>query len=255
MEEETSTSSACALQADAFRKLYPTTYLSRFLSEGIRPDGRPLGCARATTIGRRALSTVDGSSLVKVGSTTALAGVKLELGRPSEATPDQGSITFNVEAAPFSAADYRPGRPPEYISAISERLHSILLGCGVLQLQQLSVASSKHCWNATVDVYVLDADGAVFDVVLLAVVAALLDVLVPGVTISKEGQAHRSAAGEKADTSESRLQLGAVPVSLTCCLYQDQVLADPTAEEEAVSAGLLTTVIDKAGRLYGAFRV
>jgi hypothetical protein len=34
----------------AFRRLYPSDFLLKFLSDGVRPDGRPLGRARPTSI-------------------------------------------------------------------------------------------------------------------------------------------------------------------------------------------------------------
>jgi polyribonucleotide nucleotidyltransferase len=59
------------LEADAFKRIYPEEYFQRFLSEGTRPDGRPLGRARSTIIGFGAVSTADGSALVKIGSTVS----------------------------------------------------------------------------------------------------------------------------------------------------------------------------------------
>ena len=69
------------LEPDAFRKLYPDQYYTRFLAEGLRPNGRPLGRARPTTIALGAISTADSSALVKIGNTTVMAGVKLEVRR------------------------------------------------------------------------------------------------------------------------------------------------------------------------------
>lgn len=59
---------AC-LEADAYRKLYPALYYQSFLEDGIRPDGRVLGRARATTIALGTITCADGSALVKQGDT------------------------------------------------------------------------------------------------------------------------------------------------------------------------------------------
>ena len=75
-----------AQQAEAFRRLYPDQYLARFLASGIRADGRPLARARPTTVGVNAVGTADSSALVKVGNTTAMAGIKLEVGAPGSST-------------------------------------------------------------------------------------------------------------------------------------------------------------------------
>ena len=37
-----------SLQAEAFQRLYPAEFLRKFVTEGVRPDGRPLGRARCT---------------------------------------------------------------------------------------------------------------------------------------------------------------------------------------------------------------
>ena len=66
---------------EAFREIYPQTFLTRHLEHGVRPDGRMLGEMRATQLAVNNLgsdSTV-GSSFVKQGGTTIVAGVKAEL--------------------------------------------------------------------------------------------------------------------------------------------------------------------------------
>lgn len=65
------------LQAEAFKQLYPEQYYAKFINSDIRPDGRALGAARAATIGINPIGTADSSALVKIGETTAMAGVKL----------------------------------------------------------------------------------------------------------------------------------------------------------------------------------
>lgn len=67
------------LDPDGFKKLYPEQFYKKFIENGIRPDGRVFGRARPTTIGLGAVETADSSALVKIGSTTVLAGIKLEV--------------------------------------------------------------------------------------------------------------------------------------------------------------------------------
>ena len=99
-----------SLQADAFQKLYPRDFFTKFIESGIRPDGRPVGRCRATTIGLNVISTADSSALVKIGSTTALAGVKLEVMPPKEDLPNQGQIAIQVEMTSLASSSHRPGR-------------------------------------------------------------------------------------------------------------------------------------------------
>jgi polyribonucleotide nucleotidyltransferase len=71
------------LHADAFRQLYPAQYYAGFLSKHLRPDGRQLSESRPTTIGVDTIKSADSSALVKTGSTTVVAGIKLEVSRIS----------------------------------------------------------------------------------------------------------------------------------------------------------------------------
>ena len=42
-----------------------------------------------------------------------------------------------------------------------------------------------------------------------------------------------------------------MPVSLTCGLYREALIADPTAEEEALMAATVCASVDGSGRLIG----
>lgn len=57
---------AATLQADAFKRLYSEEYLDKFMSEGLRPDGRGLGVCRPVTVATNAVSSADGSAIAKV---------------------------------------------------------------------------------------------------------------------------------------------------------------------------------------------
>ena len=73
----TEPSTSNELQAEAFKQLYPEQYYAKFINSNLRPDGRSLSSARATSIGINPIGTADSSALVKTGETTAMAGIKL----------------------------------------------------------------------------------------------------------------------------------------------------------------------------------
>ncbi|KAK1576520.1 hypothetical protein Q3G72_014640 [Acer saccharum] len=62
----------------------------------IRPDARPLRKARDTTIALGAVASADGSALAKIGSTTMLAAIKMEVMTPSLESPDEMEHYFSV---------------------------------------------------------------------------------------------------------------------------------------------------------------
>ena len=61
-----------------------------------------------------------------------------------------------------------------------------LLG-GVLDVKQLQLKEGQ-AWKLFLDIYVLDADGCIFDVCLLAAVAALLAMKLPRAEVNEEGK-------------------------------------------------------------------
>ena len=123
-----------SIEPDAFRQIYPHEYLQRFLAQGVRSDGRPLGRARslrhgcAAWLGRNtpgvtlrshapclsvtteAVSSAEGSCLAKAGRTAVLAGVKALVGPPTVEAPTRGQLHVTLELPALCNPDLRPGK-------------------------------------------------------------------------------------------------------------------------------------------------
>lgn len=237
------------LQADAFKKLYPDAYFQRWVEEEVRPDGRTLGRGRPLTVGVGAVASCQGSAMVKLGSTTVLAGIQVSLGRPSDDHPDQGSLVINVEYAPFATADYRPGRPTEQACAVSERLQALMLPMRLEQ--QLCIKPGKAAFKAEANVYVLNADGCVLDAVLLATTTAIRDLKLPAWKETKEGGVRMDDSAAARAQPAQRLALPCQPLAISMALYKDKLLVDPTVEEESIASSSVTVVVDEHSRLHG----
>ncbi|CAH2047536.1 unnamed protein product [Thlaspi arvense] len=214
------------MEVDAFRKIFPLRFFERHLSESLRPDGRPLGKARDTIVNLGLVSSADGSALAKIGSTTMLAAIRMEVMTPSTDAPDEGCIAIEFHMPPICSPTVRPGRPAD----------------------------------AAPDIYCLDADGALFDAALLSAVAAFSNLQIPVVALNdngrivtitgEEGQDNASITKKEAVNKEKRkLTLTNIPFSLTCLLHKNYVLADPTAEEESIMDTLLTVVLDSSDQI------
>ncbi|KAM7270695.1 hypothetical protein ACFE04_029909 [Oxalis oulophora] len=174
------------IELDAFRKLFPLRFFERHLAEAIRPDARPLGKARDTAISLGAVASADGSALVKIGSTTMLAAIKMEVMSPSIESPDEGCIAIEFNMPPICSPIVRPGRPAETAPVVSKQLSDTILRqnvknlnidysgdvSGMIDLKELSLVSGKAAWMAYLDIYCLDADGSLFGAALLSAVAA-----------------------------------------------------------------------------------
>lgn len=176
------------VDVDAFRRLFPLRFYERHLTESIRPDGRPLGRARDTTIALGAVASAEGSALAKIGSTTMLAAIKMEVMTPSMDSPDEGCIAIDFHMPPICSPIVRPGRPAEIAPVVSKQLSDTISSSGMINLKELSLVSGKAAWMAYLDIYCLDADGALFDAALLSAVAAFSHLQIPAVSLNDDGK-------------------------------------------------------------------
>lgn len=245
------------MEVDAFRRLFPLRFHERHLLESIRPDGRPLGRARDTTIALGAVASANGSALAKIGCTTMLAAVKLEVMTPKAESPDEGCIAIDFHMPPICSPLVRPGRPAEAAPVITKQLTDIILSSGMIDLKELSLVGGKAAWMAYLDIYCLDADGALFDAALLSAVAAFSHLQIPVVSLNDNGrivllsEENSGAMWEKEPVNKEKrkLKLDTLPFSLTCVLHKNYILADPSAEEESIMETYLTVVLDSSMQL------
>ncbi|CAI9099935.1 OLC1v1036833C1 [Oldenlandia corymbosa var. corymbosa] len=245
------------MEVDAFRRLFPLRFHERHLLESIRPDGRSLGKARDTTIALGAVTSANGSALTKIGCTTMLAAVKLEVMTPTQESPDEGCIAVDFHMPPICSPAVRPGRPSEVAPVVAKQLSDVILSSGMINLKDLSLVSGKAAWMAYLDIYCLDADGSLFDAALLSAVAAFSHLQIPVVSLSDEGRIVLVPEGngggkfekEPVNKEKRKLKLCTLPFSLTCALHKNYILADPTSEEESIMETQLTVVLDSSGLL------
>ncbi|XP_061364435.1 uncharacterized protein LOC133307890 [Gastrolobium bilobum] len=249
------------MEVDAFRRLFPLQFFERHLAESIRPDGRPLGKARDTSIFLGAVASANGSALTKIGSTTMLTAIKMEVMTPSLESPDEGCIAIDFHMPPICSPIVRPGRPAEASPVVSKQLSDTILSSGMIDLKELSLVNGKAAWMAYLDVYCLDADGALFDAALLSAVAALSHLQIPAVAMNDDGKIvlmseenGQKQAQESVNKEKRKLTLRSIPLSLTCVLHKNYILADPTAEEESIMETLVTIVLDTSGQLISLYK-
>lgn len=84
------------VEGEAFARLYPRDYFSKFVEKNVRPDGRTLDEERPLNITMDVVSTANSSAMVRAGRSTAVAGVKLEVSHPDPEFPDEGSLNIQV---------------------------------------------------------------------------------------------------------------------------------------------------------------
>ncbi|KAK2075712.1 hypothetical protein QBZ16_001821 [Prototheca wickerhamii] len=163
--------------------------------------------------------------MVRAGRSTAVAGIKLEVSHPDPETPEEGF--FNVQ--------------------LTERLRDLLTAPEFCDLGQLSIAGGKAVWALYLDIYVIDDDGSLLDVCLLAALAALRALRLPKVEMNKEGSVVLSE-----DSSEERpLHLKTLLCALTAGQLDGKLLVDLTSEEEGLVDSKVELVVDAEGNIQG----
>ena len=244
------------MEAAAFKRLYPHEYYAKFISEGARPDGRPLARARPSSVAIGVAGTAHGSALVKVGRTTVIAAVKLEACQPDPDAPDRGFLDVVVEFPPMCSASTRPGRPNDDAHFVARRIEDALLDSAAIDKRKLTIKEGLWAWKICLDVYCLDHDGSMLDAGLMAALAALRDAKVPFVVVDDRGKI--TYGGRKTDErepDEGKIEVAAAPVAVTTALYRKHLIVDPDAEEEALAEATVTVTMDaRGGKVVGVHK-
>lgn len=249
------------MEVEAYRRLFPVAFLERHLGESVRIDARRLREARPTTVALGAVSSAHGSALVRLGDTAMLASVKLEVMSPPAEHSDEGSVAVEFHMPPICSPLVRPGRSAEVAPVISKALEDVLMSSGMLNLKDLCLITGKASWLAYLDIYCLNADGSLFDAALISAVAAFTHLEIPLVSVGDDGRLFTVGGNdgknkfELVNREKRKLTLGDIPLSLTCALHKDSILADPTSEEESIIETYVTVVVDSSDRLVSLQKV
>ncbi|ONK58767.1 uncharacterized protein A4U43_C09F16440 [Asparagus officinalis] len=248
------------MEVEAYRRLFPLPYYERHLAESVRPTpaSRPIP---DTTVAVAPSPPPTGPPSSKVGDTTMLAAIKLEVMTPGAESPDQGSLGIEFHMPPICSPLVRPGRPAEVAPVISKQISDVVMSSGVIDLKELSLINGKAAWMAYLDIYCLNADGSLFDAALLSAIAAFSNLQIPLVSVNEDGRViavsgklQEESKLELVNKEKRKLSLRSTPFSLTCMLHKNYIFADPTAEEESIMDTVVTVVIDSLGRLVSVYK-
>jgi exosome complex component RRP42 len=212
------------------------THILDLAAEGRRLDGRGPDEYRTLSVEPGFVTTADGSALVRLGETIALAGIKLELGKPFPDTPNAGVLTTNAELIPLSSPTFEPGPPQPGAIEVSRVVDRAIRAAEMIDLTKLCVAPGEKTWVCYTDIHILGHDGNLIDAALAAAVAALSGATVP---------AKRFGVAE----ADYPLEVQHVPIECTFVRLGDTIVVDPTFDEEHAAQGRLTVATDESGRV------
>ncbi|XP_050442502.1 exosome complex component RRP43-like [Adelges cooleyi] len=213
------------------------TYVKDYLAKNVRSDGRGVMEFRVSAINRHPIKTADGSSVVKIGNTSVVCGVRLELGTPKPETPDDGYVLVNVELPSLCYKKFRPGIPCDEAMETTSFLNEVCNNCNLINLKDLCICVDKLVWVISFDIYCLNYDGSIADVCLAALLSSINTIQIPEVNYDKETEEINITANTKP------LNVNNFPFAITFGIFNEKLLiADPTEEEEQLSLSKITIV-------------
>lgn len=154
-----------------------------------------------------------------------------ELAEPDNAEPSLGFIVPNIDMTKLCSPKYRAVGVSLDSQILNQTLFNIIINSGCVDLSQLCIAKGKLAWVLYCDCVCLDDDGAVLDVAVIALMAALKSLLLPKVDYDVDTKTIKVD-----DKSKAHLTVKCLPVATTFITFEQKyLLVDPTADEESIA--------------------
>jgi exosome complex component RRP42 len=206
-------------------------HLIRFLSKGIRYDGRKLTDYRQITVEYGVSRNAEGSARVRIGETEVLAGVKMSLETPFSDTPDQGNLMVGAELLALSNPNFEPGPPGPYAVEIARLTDRAIRESKAIDVSKLVVKSGEKVWTINVDICTINDAGNMFDASALATIAAIRSTVYPEVVDGKINYEKKT---------QEKIPMTKIPMSITVLKVGTYFIVDPTTDEEEYYDARLT---------------
>lgn len=174
---------------------YESEFVKDKLSEDKRMSGRGLLEYRDLHIETGFLKNADGSAMVTLGKTKVVAGVKILPGVPYPDSPDEGSISVNIELSPMSDPNLGTGPPDEDSIEVARVVDRCIRESKAIDFKTLCIKEGEFVWTIFVDLYLVNNDGNVLDASSIAVLTSLKDAKFP--KLDKEFKIVKDVVGDE----------------------------------------------------------
>ncbi|RLG81527.1 MAG: exosome complex component Rrp42 [Thermoprotei archaeon] len=218
----------------------------RLLKRGERIDGRKFEDYRNIWIAVNPIPKAEGSALVKLGNTTVVTGIKLEIGAPYSDRPYEGVLQVHAEFVPLASPTFEPGPPDEDAIEVARVIDRSLREPHAIRLEDLVIIPTKKVWILFNDLYLLDHDGNILDAGMLSSMLALNFTKIPSVVVEAEDNIIINR-----EQKEKPLPLNLNVVTITIGVFEENLLVDPSLDEELIIDSRITFAVDENGRIVG----
>lgn len=212
-------------------------YITTVSKMNKRIDGRGLDQYREISIKTGVAETAEGSSLVKLGDTMVMVGVKMEQTTPFPDMPDMGTLSVGAELVPLASPTFESGPPNPDAIELARVVDRAIRESKMIDLEKLCITPGEKVWGVSVDIHVLDYDGNLVDASTIGAVAALLTARVPN---------KRYNLGEdvKLPLKEN------IPVTCTFSKINGMLVIDPNLDEDRAADARISIATDQNGHIH-----
>ncbi|MCX6695857.1 MAG: exosome complex protein Rrp42 [Candidatus Altiarchaeota archaeon] len=205
-------------------------YIIKLIETGAREDGRGFEDTRPLEITKGyAKDKAPGSAMVKLGDTTVIVGVSMDVGEPYSDAPKSGIMSVTAEFRPMASPTFESGPPREDAIELSRVVDRGIRESGAIDVEKLFIEEEK-VWAVFIDIHIIDYSGNLIDAAGLAAISALLDARMPKYEDDKVVRGEWSG----------KLPITCTPIPITFAKIRDKILIDPTLDEEYAMDARLT---------------
>jgi exosome complex component RRP45 len=192
-------------------------FILRALEKGVRLDGRRLLEVRPVAI---EFGAVAGTCEVRLGQTKLIATATAELIEPYPDRPAEGALQFFVEFSPMASPVFEPGRPSEPAVELMRLLERAIRKSQAIDLEALCVVPGKGVWSVRCDLTVTDHRGNLTDAAVVAALAALRHLRLPGTAVSGSGDDADVAVLPAEQAEPQPLVFHHMPIAATLAFFR-----------------------------------
>uniref|UniRef100_A0A0B7A1K3 Ribosomal RNA-processing protein 42 n=1 Tax=Arion vulgaris TaxID=1028688 RepID=A0A0B7A1K3_9EUPU len=218
------------------------------IRDNFREDGRGSEDFRHMEVETGLISNTNGSARVRLASTDILVGVKVQLTPVNPKKPEDGRIEFFLDCSANATPAFEGRGGEKLASEITAMLTRAYTCSNTIDFTSLCVLPGQHCWLLYVDILLLECGGNLFDAVSIGVKAALFNLQIPNVTMTKdEGGIELDVSDDPYDYK--RLDVTGAPVIVTVNKIGRCHVVDASEKEEACTLARVILGVTENGTI------
>lgn len=199
-----------------------------------RFDGRSLEDFREITVETPVSNKAEGSARVRIGKTEVIVGVKMDVSEPYADSPDKGNLMVTSELLPLSSERFEYGPPKFPAIELGRLVDRALRESKFIDFEKLCIKKGEKVWTVFVDIYSINDDGNLIDAAEIGAVLALKCAKIPKYDSKEDKVIYGDLTDKKIPLTKN------LPIGITVYKLGNNLLVDPTLEEEDVSETKVT---------------